>query len=216
MRKADTPKTVYVHGAGEITMMQSWDDLPRMYVWSMAKTTVLNWSRLTGSRRTGSVSNVTLLVQWWLRPSHNTRCRPIKSADCRLAWGIATTIARITLCKNINETLIKSCRWTAMWDPSTSLKNMEYMHVNRADTIRLPLCYMCPGQALTPSSNNAYHADTSTELIILFDTQDEAKISHKKVFDNHPLTCTNLNTKNTVSPIGSYFTTSDLRQHQSL
>ena len=45
---------------------------------------------------------------------------------------------------------------------------------------------MCPEHALTPSSNNAYYADTSTELIILFNTQDEARMRHKKVLTTIP------------------------------
>ena len=118
-------KTVYVHAAGEFTMVQRWDDWPRMHLahGKSLNNSIKGSSRLAGPRRNVLVGNVTLLEQLSLTPSHIAQ---MQTNQFRLAWEIAT-IACIGLYKNTNETLMKSCRWTAMWDPSTSLKSVEYM-----------------------------------------------------------------------------------------
>ena len=51
------------------------------------------------------------------------------------------------------------------------------LHALSADQAAYPLWYMCPEKAVSPSSNKAYYADTSTDRVaaILCNTQDKAQ-----------------------------------------
>lgn len=85
---------------------------------------------------------------------------------------------------------------------STSLKKVGYMHVARTDTTRMHSHQVTCAleKALTPSSNNAHYADTSTErvAIILRNTRDKAQRGTKRSC-SHPPNMQKYETKNKIS-----------------